>query len=225
MGFRSANKEDKEASNDGNAGDESLANISAEIDKLNAEMEQIKPDACDKKSEQLEQEVTIQSAASQTQETQESDHVAAEENTSTADKDSESDERMKESIALLLAETTVPLLNHVVSLKGHVEAEEIPVAVTEEVALEVPLTDDDDETETESSGNNILMQVEGGETYMVVWEPDNSDAKSVIIDPSSLPAADLENLFQIANATQVNDLSHVEIDESDQHDHEQSNET
>merc|ERR1712071_303262 len=57
---KSANKEDKEASNDGNAGDESLANISAE-------MEQIKPDACDKKSEQLEQEVTIQSAASQTQ--------------------------------------------------------------------------------------------------------------------------------------------------------------
>jgi len=87
--------------------------------------------------------------------------------------------------------------------------------------------------EASEATNNILMQVEGGETYMVVWEPGSNIQElltscddgtgdgetprtALIIDPSSLPATELENLFQIAVQADSNGAVTETIEESNQ---------
>jgi len=274
-------------SNDESDRKESLASISAEIDKLNAEIEYIKPDSSDKNAGEPEAPQDAQVAQGKPTETSD---VAAESvttNGSTAE-----DDRMKENIALLLAETTVPDLSDVVSVQlksgtvkestadSSAESTEFPdsgsgdtkeeeedlaseVVATEEVATEEVTTEDlaascqipqDRLVEVEEAGavvvgnaldqcaedgeasdetNNILMQVEGGETYMVVWEPGSNiqelltscddgaeDSETprtaLIIDPSSLPATELENLFQIAVQADSNGTVTETIEESNQ---------
>lgn len=90
-----------------------------------------------------------------------------------------------------------------------------------------------EEGEPSGATNNILMQVEGGETYMVVWEPGSNiqelltscddgteDSETprtaLIIDPSSLPATELENLFQIAVQADSNGAVTETVEESNQ---------
>ena len=109
--YSSADKAESH-SNDESDRKESLASISAEIDKLNAEIEYIKPDSSDKNAGEPEAPQDAQVAQGKPTETSD---VAAESvttNGSTAE-----DDRMKENIALLLAETTVPDLSDVVSVQ------------------------------------------------------------------------------------------------------------
>lgn len=92
------------------------------------------------------------------------------------------------------------------------------VIVTEDSEALTSQNGEATEVVTTNGGSNLLMQVEGGETYMVVWEPDTNmqdflacggegedgstgATQTLLIDPSSLQAgSDLENLFQMAVA-------------------------
>ena len=146
-------------------GDEGLANISAEIDKLNAEMGQMKPEEKPLLNGQPEKANGLAEATDQ----------------------------LKQDVASLLSETTVPVLPEIMSLKAD------------------PL--DADGQKEAVNGTNILMQVEGSnETYMVMWEPgsniqdlltyegqEEGAHQTLIINQSALPpATELENIFQMA---------------------------
>lgn len=127
--------------------------------------------------------------------------------TPAAEEPAKSEEEIKLDVASLLAETTVPVLP-----PSMMELESKPAVETTTMA--VVQTEVDGES---GEGGNILMQVEGGETYMVVWEPgsaaniqellagsvegEGNGTQTLLIDPSSLQAGtDLENLFQMAVA-------------------------
>ena len=167
-----------------------MAGISAEIDKLNADLDAAGRNEVKENGNQLAAEPIIPNG---------SDHVNGLDKRPT-----KSDEEIRLDVASLLAETSVPVLPDMSGLKT---ADQVAVQIMEE--------------QVNSGGGNILMQVEGGETYMVVWEQgdgttniqellaegvvgsdgEGTGTQTLLIDPSSLhPGSDLENLFQMAVA-------------------------
>ena len=235
--------------------EESLAGISAEIDKLNADLDATNHETRSSKINGEPEPVSSLLA------TKESDPTVVNGvKTSTYNPPPKCDDEIKQDVASLLAETSVPVLPDITELgkvneemiqkcdspveemhHGEEEEEEekkMEVTVEAPVVKEVGVVTENDggtllmengavtvtengvetEMETTNGGSNILMQVEGGETYMVVWEPGSNiqefltcggegedgsagATRTLLIDPSSLQAgSDLENLFQMAVA-------------------------
>lgn len=230
--------------------DEPFAGITAEIDRLNANLEA-------EKGEEVEPSKLAQEEPEK-EEIKSTDDSQPQKETS-----QKSDDEIRLELASLLAETSVPVLPDIgnISKPAHDEAEKelsppeesTPEEQTENdaqvdaLAEEVvqngvdPVVDEEVdgvvahqisvvggevtevvtngvEEETATGNGNILMQVEDGETYMVVWEPGSNiqellacsaegedgtpgATQTLLIDPSSLQAgSELENLFQMAVA-------------------------
>lgn len=170
-----------------------MAGISAEIDKLNADLDAAGQSSGKEIGNNQPEKVLTNGG----------NHVNGLDRT----RPSKSEEEIRLDVASLLAETSVPVLPDIEGLKTVAAAGQNEVHIIEEDAG--------------NGGGNILMQVEGGETYMVVWEPgdgstniqellaegvvgadgEGSGTQTLLIDPSSLQAgSDLENLFQMAVA-------------------------
>lgn len=235
--------------------EESLAGISAEIDKLNADLDATNHETRSSK-------INGESDSTNGLVAKEAEHSTMVVNgvkPPARESPTKCDEEIKQDIASLLAETSVPELPNIsdigkvvetvkinsvpsVSDGEDVEEKKLEFAVPErETAVDKNIDNtvaengianvvengvetvnfngnEETEVETTTAGSNILMQVEGGETYMVVWEPGSNiqeflscggegedggsgATQTLLIDPSSLQAgSDLENLFQMAVA-------------------------
>lgn len=241
--------------NDVSTAEESLAGISAEIDKLNADLDAVSHET---RSSKMNGESVIGQSTASTP-------INGVESQVDKPQTNGDEEIIKQDVASLLAETSVPrlpditglgklgevdkILSHVAVDNEVVESKKVEAVVEENVeptaengtvaivenGVEVSSVTQNGDTvndsEAPNDGSNILMQVEGGETYMVVWEPgsniqeflacggEGEDGSSgatqtLLIDPSSLQAgSDLENLFQMAVAAsaappQQNEQSH-----------------
>lgn len=241
-----ANSLDRPNTNGQECAEDSLAGISAEIDKLNADLDARSREA---RNATLVPE-PINGLSSEDSTVVNGNGPLTEEKPST-----KCDEEIKQNVASLLAETSVPSLPDIGELSKVTKKEEVPPPPVEEpkpveekkpevtavlvesskaesattengvdsvvqngVAVAVAENGVESEVDTANGGSNILMQVEGGETYMVVWEPGSNiqeflacggegedgsagTTQTLLIDPSSLQAgSDLENLFQMAVA-------------------------
>ena len=220
-----ANETLVESESTNNASDgEPLAGLSAEIDKLNAEMDQM-----------AQSNRMVESSSAPPPPTQSmsvngdrTSHVNGigplpSANSSVAISngiDSKRDEEIKQDVASLLAETSVPVLPDLSSLnKAHVVPPPPPSAVAlkqdqEESVVVQEQQQHVEQLEIGTGNGNILVEGEDGETYMVVWEQGDSNmqellvqgddegsgTRTLLIDPSSLQGSgtDFEKLFQMA---------------------------
>lgn len=190
----SSSSEEKSVNN----GDHALVNIGAEIDKLNAEIDQIKPLGA-VNTEEIERTTT--------------NGVDVDSHSS------ETDDKLKQQVASLLSETVVPVLPDTFkttlafSSQTVEEAEAVPEPLEDVVVAS-------SEAEMEAVQSGVLMQVEDtGETYMVMWEPGSNIDDLLACDNEGggqtlhmvQPAAnELENLFQMAVSSNAGNVQPTE---------------
>ena len=192
--------------------EESMAGISAEIDKLNADL-----NSSSRSTSEVPDVVIPTTTPPKLNGIHGCDtslKSAPQVDSHDPPKPMKTEEEIKMDVASLLAETSVPVLPDVEALGKVATAIVSEDTTIMEVGAEIESGHGD-----VAGGGNILMQVEGGETYMVVWEPgseaniqellaegvvgdgDGTGTQTLLIDPSSLQAgSDLENLFQMAVA-------------------------
>ena len=132
---------------------ESLADISAEIDKLNAEMEHIKPSNSTKSAEEPEA-VKIADVAEEA--STKTNHVSVD--AVTTNGSTVEDDQIKENIALLLAETTVPDLSGVASVKRKLEESVLEEPLIKESTAEGSIVKETAKDPSDGVSDDIKVQ-------------------------------------------------------------------